>query len=186
MAKARRKRRNGRSYNKKDFFLIMAAMAAGAAIFILINTGDGQANGITDRCWEDIKPVITSRIGEDYREVGKCTGYLYWCLSEAYGVDWGTNSYVDELEDKLQNAGISKVTDGRDGKITSNMRPGDIVIFLDGRKRTHCAILGEQGLLYHAISSGVTNEFTLHRWMALPYSSRNCDRYIVYRGIMSK
>ena len=141
---------------------------------------------VSNKSWDSVEKVIRTKLGTGYNDIGMCTGYLYWCLKNAYGVDWGDNSVVSTLEEKLTDKGITKVAEGTDGRITSAMKPGDIVIFLQGSTGMHCAILGEKGNLYHARSSvGVSDSPTLAQWMALPDASKNCDRYKVYRGLVS-
>lgn len=141
---------------------------------------------ITDIPWDEVEKVIKEKMGQGYNEVGLCTGFVYWCLKNAYGVDWGDNSTVSGLEDKLKDKDISLVASGKQGEVTSNMKPGDIVIFLEAGGGSHCAILGEGGKLYHATtSSGVTYSPTLSEWMSYPPEDKNCDEYRIYRGISS-
>lgn len=141
---------------------------------------------ISNQPWAVVKPVLEQKIGTGYQAAGKCTGYVYWCLKNGYGVDWGENSPVEGLEEKLINAGITKIAEGTSGTVTSDMKPGDIIIFSMGSDRTHCAILGEGGILYHARSSvGVVAAPTLREWMSWPDEDKNCDRYVVYRGLQS-
>lgn len=155
-------------------------------IFHAVRADAASETAISNRSWDDVKSVIQQKIGTGYQEAGRCTGYVYWCLANAYGVDWGTNSPVEGLEAKLVNAGITKVAEGTSGMIESNMKPGDIVIFSEGSDGTHCAILGEGGVLYHARSSvGVVCSPTLKEWMSWPDADKNCDRYRVYRGLQS-
>ena len=165
--------------------MVVAGMVAGAALFGAVKSDAAEEKAIANKTWDEVEKVIKTKLGEGYEEVGLCTGFLYWCLDNAYGVDWGTNSTVAQLEKKMINAGVTKVAEGKNGGSEAGMKPGDIVIFLDGSTRTHCAILGDEGRLYHATSSGVNESYTLERWMKLPDSAKNCDKYIVYRGLIS-
>lgn len=155
-------------------------------VFNAVKADAASETALSNRSWSDVKSVIQQKIGTGYQEAGRCTGYVYWCLANAYGVDWGQNSPVEGLEEKLINAGITKVAEGTSGTVTSSMKPGDIVIFKDGSDGTHCAILGEGGVLYHARSSvGVVAAPTLQEWMSWPDADKNCDRYTIYRGLQS-
>lgn len=141
---------------------------------------------VANKAWSEIEPILKTKIGTSYADAGRCTGFVYWALKNAYGVDWGDNSPVEGLEEKLIGAGITKVAEGTSGSISSNMKPGDIVIFSDGSDGTHCAILGEEGSLYHARSSvGVVSSPTLQEWMSWSDADKNCDRYRVYRGLQT-
>lgn len=141
---------------------------------------------VANKTWDEVERVLQTKLGTGYEAAGRCTGFLYWALKNAYGVDWGDNSPVEGLEKKLVDAGITKVAEGTSGTVSSNMKPGDIVIFSDGSDGTHCAILGEGGILYHARSSvGVASSPTLSEWMAYPDAQKNCDRYRIYRGLNS-
>lgn len=185
----RRIRRRDKKHSLRGSLAIAGFMGFMAGMGIAMFFGDGKAGNadetaLCSRSWETVEPVIRRKLGEGYEETGMCTGFVYWCLNHAYGVDWGSNSRVRELEDKIVAAGISRVEKGRSGAITEDMTPGDIVIFADRAARTHCAILGEEGMLYHAdCSTGVREGPTLREWMELPHKDRNCDRYIIYRGI---
>ena len=188
MEKGGNKMQRTRKQGKKKLILLMMLIAAVTVSAIAIGYRPEAATekAVSSRSWEDVETVIRQKLGTGYSEAGMCTGYLYWCLKNAYGVDWGTNSPVSDLEDKIVEKGITKVAEGTDGRITADMKPGDIVIFIDGSYRTHCAILGEGGRLYHARSStGVSDSPTLAKWMELPDASKNCDRYRVYRGLVS-
>ena len=183
---ARKMRRRAKKRTAVKIIIITIILAAAAAgISVAVSESEAATEkAVSDRTWSDVESVIKKKLGEGYSEAGLCTGYLYWCLKNAYGVDWGSNSTVGNLEKKLTDHGITKVAEGTDGKITSNMRPGDIVIFLNGGSGTHCAVLGDGGKLYHARSSaGVSCGPTLEKWMDLPDRSKNCDSYRVYRGL---
>lgn len=163
--------------------VMLAALAAAPAAY---EAEASTEKAVSEKSWDSVEAVIKKKLGTGYDDIGMCTGYLYWCLKNAYGVDWGDNSTVAGLEDKLIDKGITKVAEGTDGRITAAMKPGDIVIFLQGGYRVHCAILGEGGKLYHARSStGVSYSPTLSQWMALPDSAKNCNNYRVYRGLTS-
>lgn len=163
--------------------IAIIGIIVGGIIFCVVEGTDTEENAVAEKTWEQIEHVIDEELGKGYYEVGQCTGFLYWCLDNAYGVEWGKNSYVCELEEKIRNEGISEVAEGTSGEVTSEMKPGDILIFERGKEKTHCAILGEAGEIYHAINSGVTNAMTLSQWMALPVNERNCKTYTVYRGL---
>lgn len=165
------------------FGLILAGIMLGAGLAGIMNIDNETENAVAGKSWTAVENIIKTKIGADYYSVGQCTGFVYWCLKNAYGVDMGTNSAVSMLENNLISAGISKVAEGRTGRITSEMKPGDIIIFVKGRTQSHCAILGEGGRLYHATTTGVDASHTLSSWMSLPMADRNCDRYIVYRGL---
>lgn len=165
--------------------IMLAGMLMGGCLFGAINANAATERAVANKSWDSVERVIETKLGAGYNEVGMCTGFVYWALKHAYGVDWGENSKVKDLEQKLINAGITKVEEGTSGKVTSNMKPGDIVIFLEGADRSHCAILGEGGRLYHAVRDGVKGTHTLSLWMALPKSEKNCDSYIIYRGLIS-
>ena len=190
MMRTRGMNKNRQRINKHIWIVIACAVALISVlapyIFHAVRADAASETAISNRSWTDVKSVIQQKIGTGYQEAGKCTGYVYWCLANAYGVDWGTNSPVEGLEAKLINAGITKVAEGTSGTIASNMKPGDIVIFSEGSDGTHCAILGEGGVLYHARSSvGVVAAPTLSEWMSWPDADKNCDRYRVYRGLQS-
>ena len=177
-----------RSKQKRRSVTLLTAVLLMIAALLPVSYESEAATekAVSNRSWESVEKVISTRLGTGYNDIGMCTGYLYWCLKNAYGVDWGDNSVVNTLEKKLIDKGITKVAEGTDGKLTSAMKPGDIVIFLQGSTGMHCAILGENGKLYHARSSvGVSDSPTLAKWMALPDSSKNCDRYRIYRGLIS-
>lgn len=181
-------RKKGKQMGKrfsKIVCIMLAGMMLGAGLFSAINANAATEKAVANKSWESVEKVIETKLGAGYDEVGMCTGFLYWALKNAYGVDWGTNSKVKDLEQKLINAGVTKVEEGSSGKVTSNMKPGDIVIFIDGTDRTHCAILGEGGRLYHAVRDGVKGSHTLSLWMTLPKADKNCDSYIIYRGLIS-
>lgn len=165
--------------------IMLAGMLMGGCLFGAINANAATERAVANTSWDSVERVIETKLGAGYNEVGMCTGFVYWALKHAYGVDWGENSKVKDLEQKLINAGITKVEEGTSGKVTSNMKPGDIVIFADGSERSHCAILGEGGRLYHAVLDGVKGSHTLSLWMGLPKADKNCDRYIIYRGLIS-
>ena len=165
--------------------IMLAGMLMGGCLFGAINANAATERAVANKSWDSVERVIETKLGAGYNEVGMCTGFVYWALKHAYGVDWGENSKVKDLEQKLINAGITKVEEGTSGKVTSNMKPGDIVIFADGSERSHCAILGEGGRLYHAVLDGVKGSHTLSLWMGLPKADKNCDRYIIYRGLIS-
>ncbi len=166
--------------------MLAALLAACIAMPLTYESNAAEEKAISDRAWETVEPIIKQKLKTGYDEIGMCTGYLYWCLKNAYGVDWGTNSTVDVLEEKLIEKGITRVAEGTRGDVTADMNPGDIVIFVQGSYRMHCAILGEGGKLYHARSSvGVSDTPTLAQWMAMPDAAKNCDRYRVYRGLTS-
>ena len=165
--------------------IMLAGMLMGGCLFGAINANAATERAVANTSWDSVERVIETKLGAGYNEVGMCTGFVYWALKHAYGVDWGENSKVKDLEQKLINAGITKVEEGTSGKVTSNMKPGDIVIFADGSERSHCAILGEGGRLYHAVLDGVKGSQTLSLWMGLPKADKNCDRYIIYRGLIS-
>ncbi len=141
---------------------------------------------VASKEWDDVEKELKTKLGTGYDAVGLCTGFLYWALKNAYGVDWGDNSFVIDLYEKLEDKGITKVAEGTNGKITSDMKPGDIIIFFEGSSGSHCAILGESGKLYHATTSGgVQCGPTLSEWMSYPPEDKNCDRYEVFRGLNS-
>lgn len=172
--------------------MLTTALALIMAFGIIIPTGFREESNaatekaITDIPWDKVEAVIKKKVGEGYNEVGLCTGFVYWCLKNAYGVDWGDNSVVSDLEAKLKNNNITLVASGTKGSATPEMKPGDIVIFLENGGGTHCAILGEGGKLYHATSSrGVVYSPTLSEWMSYPPEDKNCDQYRIYRGIQS-
>lgn len=170
--------------------IIVTAVIVAAAAIISSGTAVSEAateKAVSQREWASVEKTIKTKLGTGYTEAGLCTGYLYWCLKNAYGVNWGNNSTVDGLEKKLVDHGITKVSEGTKGNITEAMKPGDIVIFLEGNSGTHCAILGDGGKLYHARSSaGVSYGPALKSWMELPDRAKNCDRYRVYRGLASE
>lgn len=182
-------RKKGNRKRKRRTFgiicLVAAGMMAGAGLFGAVRSNAAEEKAVANKTWESVERTIKTKVGEGYEEVGLCTGFLYWCLKNAYGVDWGSNSKVWQLENKLKAAGITKVAEGSDGKITSAMKPGDIIIFIDGSQRSHCAVLGEGGKLYHAVRGGVKDSHTLSGWMKMPYSEKGCDKYVVYRGLIS-
>lgn len=93
---------------------------------------------IANKTWDEVEKVLKTKLGTGYNEVGLCTGFVYWALKNAYGVDWGDNSTVSGLEDKLQDKGMTKVSEGTNGSVTSAMKPGDIIIFLEGGLVTRC------------------------------------------------
>lgn len=166
--------------------VVSIGMIIGGCLFGAVNSAAAEEKAVANKSWNEVQSVIETKLGTGYEAVGQCTGYLYWCLKNAYGVDMGTNSVVKTLENKLITAGATKVGEGVSGEITSDMKAGDIVIFYNGSTAVHCAILGNGGTIYHATTSaGVTKSYTLKRWMALPDSKKNCDRYIVYRGLIS-
>ncbi len=172
--------------------IFAAVLAFIMAFGIIISAGlreeasAATEKAITSTPWDEVEKVIQQKVGQGYNEVGLCTGFVYWCLKNAYGVDWGDNSVVSDLEAKLKNNDISLVASGTKGDVTSAMKPGDIVIFLENGGGTHCAILGEGGKLYHATSSrGVIYSPTLSEWMSYPPEDKNCDQYRIYRGIQS-
>ncbi len=169
----------------KAICIMIAGMMIGAGLFGAINANAATEKAIANKSWESVERVLETKLGAGYNEVGMCTGFVYWALKNAYGVDWGENSKVKDLEQKLIDRGITKVAEGSSGKITSSMKPGDIVIFVDGTERSHCAILGEGGRLYHAVLDGVKGSHTLSVWMGLPKADKNCDSYIIYRGLIS-
>lgn len=178
-----RKKNLGMHTRIKLLFIIMIGMILGAGMFEAMNTHAAAERAVANKSWESVEKVIRSKVGAGYDEVGQCTGFVYWCIKNAYRIDMGKNSAVSVLEDRLISAGVTKVAEGRTGNITSEMKPGDIIIFIRGTTRSHCAILGEDGKIYHAINSGVDGSQTLASWMKLPKAARNCDRYIVYRGL---
>ena len=166
----------------------MTAVMLGCCIF----TGTPQIEeayavdekAVAAKNWSAVEPILKQKLGVSYSGIGLCTGFVYWALNNAYGVDWGDNSTVDGLEKKLKDRGITKVAEGTSGNITASMKPGDIVIFLLNGSGTHCAILGEGGKLYHATTSdGVKYGPTLSEWMDYPDADKNCDSYKVYRGL---
>ncbi len=173
---------------KKLFaFMLSFMLLAGAVVTQGINVENVYAasdTAVANKAWGEVEPILKTKLGTSYQAAGRCTGFVYWALKNAYGVDWGDNSPVEGLEKKLVDAGITKVAEGTSGGVSSNMKPGDIVIFSDGSDGTHCAILGEGGILYHARSSvGVVSSPTLQEWMSWPDADKNCDRYRVYRGL---
>ena len=176
---------------KKKLFiwLLCFVLFAGIAVpqgFHAEKAYAASEKAVATKTWDEVERVLKTKLGTGYHEVGLCTGFLYWALKYAYGVDWGDNSPVTELEEKLVEKGITKVAEGSSGTITSAMKPGDIIIFREGGKGTHCAILGDGGKLYHAsTSSGVVYRPTLSEWMAYPDASKNCDSYCIYRGLNS-
>lgn len=175
-----------RKKTEKIFAAVLAAVLLSVGLLTLSPYSSDAAaeKAVSDKSWDSVEQIIKKKLGTGYNEIGMCTGYVYWCLKNAYGVDWGKNSVVDTLEKKLRDKGITMVAEGRDGKLTADMKPGDIVIFLQGNTGMHCAVLGEKGRLYHARSSvGVADSPTLAQWMALPDTSKNCDRYRIYRGL---
>lgn len=167
--------------------IVIAGLMTGGCLFGIVKEVDAASEtAVANKTWSSVEKVIDRKLGESYSSVGQCTGYLYWCLKNAYGVDLGTNSVVRGLEGKLKDAGVTQVASGTSGTITSSMKPGDIIIFVDGTTPVHCAILGEGGKIYHATTSGgVINSMTLSQWMKLPDSAKNCDKYRVYRGLQS-
>lgn len=177
------KQRKQKKY--KLMCLILTGMMLGAGLFGAMNADAATEKAVANKSWESVEKVMKTKLGAGYEEVGQCTGFVYWCIKNAYGVDMGTNSVVSTLENKLISAGITKVAEGTTGKITSEMKPGDIIIFVNGSTRSHCAILGEGGKIYHATEAGVEGSQTLASWMKLPTADKNCDRYIVYRGLIS-
>lgn len=175
-------------YSRRILAAFMTAVMLGCCIF----TGTSQIEeayaadekAVAAKNWSAVEPILKQKLGVSYSGIGFCTGFVYWALNNAYGVDWGDNSTVDGLEDKLKNRGITKVAEGTSGNVTSSMKPGDIVIFLLNGSGTHCAILGEGGKLYHATTSeGVKYGPTLSEWMDYPDADKNCDSYRVYRGL---
>lgn len=180
-----RRKKPGIHIKIKLLCVTMAGMMLGAGMFGAMNTHPAVERAVANKSWESVEKVIRSKVGAGYDEVGQCTGFVYWCIKKAYGIDMGKNSAVSVLEDRLISAGVTRVAEGRTGNITSEMKPGDIIIFVRGTTRSHCAILGEDGKIYHAINSGVDGSQTLSSWMKLPKAARNCDRYIVYRGLIS-
>lgn len=181
-------RKKGNKWNiryRNVICLVVAGMLIGGGLFGAVKSSAAEEKALANKSWDSVESVIRTKLGESYNEAGMCTGFLYWCLKNAYGVDWGDNSKVWQLENKLKAAGITKVAEGKDGKVTADMKPGDIIIFIDGTQRSHCAILGEGGKLYHAVRRGVLYEHTLSGWMKMPYSEKGCDSYVVYRGLIS-
>lgn len=173
---------------KRGISVLMAAIILAGCIFAgLLGVPNAYAasdRAVANKAWGEVEPILKTKLGTSYAAAGRCTGFVYWALKNAYGVDWGDNSPVEGLEKKLADAGITKVAEGTSGGVSPNMKPGDIVIFSDGSDGTHCAILGEGGILYHARSSvGVVSSPTLQEWMSWPDADKNCDRYRVYRGL---
>ena len=163
--------------------IVFIGHITGISLYYIVKQNDQSEIALSERTWKSVEKTINLKINEGYEHVGKCTGFVYWCLRNAYGVDWGSNSYVMELDKKLREAEISVVEKGSDGEITDEMKPGDIIIFKKGSVGSHCAILGEDGYMYHATFGGVTKDDTLSEWMQLPIHARNCDRYTIYRGL---
>lgn len=175
-------------YGRRILAVFMTAVMLGCGIFTGILQIDkayaAEENSIAAKNWSDVEPVLEKKLGVGYNEIGLCTGFVYWALDNAYEVNWGDNSTVDGLEDKLKDKGITKVAEGTIGTITSSMKPGDIIIFLLNGSGSHCAILGEGGKMYHATrSGGVQHGPTLSEWMDYPDADKNCDSYRVYRGL---
>lgn len=175
---------------KRIFAVILSlALLIGAAVpqgFHAEKVYAASEVAVANKTWDEVEKVLKTKLGTGYNEVGLCTGFLYWALKNAYGVDWGDNSPVSGLEDKLQDKGMTKVAEGSSGSITGSMKPGDIIIFLEGGSGSHCAILGEGGKMYHATTSnGVTHGPTLSEWMSYPPADKNCDSYRIYRGLNS-
>ena len=177
-----------KKYGRRILAVFMTAIMLGCGIF----TGASQSEqvyaadekAVAAKSWSSVEPILKQKLGVSYSGIGQCTGFVYWALENAYGVNWGDNSTVDGLEDKLKDRGITKVAEGTSGTITSSMKPGDIIIFLENGSGTHCAILGEGGKMYHATTSaGVKYGPTLSEWMDYPDSDKNCDSYRVYRGL---
>lgn len=177
-----------KKYGRRILAVFMTAIMLGCGIF----TGASQSEqvyaadekAVAAKSWSSVEPILKQKLGVSYSSIGRCTGFVYWALENAYGVNWGDNSTVDGLEDKLKDRGITKVAEGANGTITSSMKPGDIIIFLENGSGTHCAILGEGGKMYHATtSSGVKYGPTLSEWMDYPDADKNCDSYRIYRGL---
>lgn len=174
---------------KKGIAIFMAAIMLAGCMFSALPAAEVHAaseTAVANKTWDEVEAVLKTKLGTGYETIGKCTGFLYWALDNAYGKDWGDNSTVSGLEDKLQEKGITKVAEGSSGSIPSNMKPGDIIIFLENGSGSHCAILGEGGKMYHASTSdGVKYGPTLSEWMAYPDAAKNCDSYRIYRGPQS-
>lgn len=145
-------------------------------------TSDGA---LTSKDWSLIKPGMeTHRAGMGYEAAGLCTGYVTSAINANYGVDIGGNTTVDNLENRLKDRGVKCVESGRtSGSVSSNMNPGDILIFKYGSSGTHCGILGENGYMYHNSSSAGVQKLKLSEWMSYPDAGKNCDRYNVYKGV---
>ena len=177
-----------KKYSRKKVVVFMTAIMLCCGMFTGIVQPESvyaaDEKAIAAKDWDDVEPIIKKKLGVGYNEIGLCTGFVYWALDNAYGVDMGTNSVVSDLEAKLKNRGITKVAEGTKGTITSAMKPGDIIIFLLNGSGTHCAILGESGKMYHATTSGgVQYGPKLSEWMDYPTADKNCDSYRVYRGL---
>ena len=166
-------------------FMLLAGIIAPQGIYTE-GVHAASEKAVASKEWNDVEDKLKTKLGTGYNEAGLCTGFLYWALKNAYGVDWGDNSYVIDLYNKLVDKGISKVAEGTSGKITSDMKPGDIVIFFLGDSGIHCAILGEGGKLYHATTSGgVQYSPTLSEWMSYAGDDKTSDSYVVFRGLNS-
>lgn len=163
---------------------ILTAFLLTGIITPSVQKTEAAETALSTKSWSEIQSVITDPPSKDYYGMGQCTGYVYWCIKEAYGRNWGTNSTVSGLKAKLDDAGITRIGSTSGTSLPSGVKAGDIVLFYDsGGTYWHCGIIGSGGKVYHNSSSYGYVVDTFSEIMSWPPESKPFSAATFYRGL---
>ena len=79
-------------YGRRILAVFMTAVMLGCGIFTgtlqIEKAYAADEKAVAAKSWSTVEPILKQKLGVSYSGIGLCTGFVYWALDNAYGVNW--------------------------------------------------------------------------------------------------
>lgn len=182
--------------------IILTAVTYGTALTSSAYAQEEIAPASEVLSWNELKTTLDTYVGnvpyvwgaKDY-DAWDCSGFVGRMLVDKYNLPIPGGSWencgcyaIEELLQEHYVTGGTSVEEFDQHVTDQTIKPGDIILFSQGANRfVHVGIVGEQGLIYHAMNEERgTVCCSLHEfWGGETHHNKLFDHYHIYRGLGS-